>query len=400
MADRGSQQAGGTKAPCDALSHTQIADAVVDHVDRLPLGSVIAIQGSWGRGKTDVMARVFDRFKDQAVDSVCPEPVWINPWQYGTPDLIRPVVLTLLARLREQGHDNQRILVAANTLLRAASAMMFKAVSVVVPFGEIIGAVQPVADEAIKDWLGPGDRPGIPDDDPVAAMAGRFRELVEEVLRSSTSPYEGRLVVCVDDLDRCLPQHQVAMLEAIHFLTSADANCSFVVALDPVNVQEAAAAYYRHDGFDSNQYLDKLFQLRVNLAALRPDAIDALINAEFKRLADLTDDQELDRVLHDGLAVGTDDVRRAFSEAFFLPELTNPRLVHRVFDRLRLAATANASLGHDELQGPRALNYLVVWCAIAERWPQLRQILQASHPEKWDVNLRAIGGSPIWTVEG
>jgi len=39
----------------DALDHAQIADGINRHLRVLPSGSVVAIQGSWGRGKTDVL---------------------------------------------------------------------------------------------------------------------------------------------------------------------------------------------------------------------------------------------------------------------------------------------------------------------------------------------------------
>jgi hypothetical protein len=386
---------GGPKAPFDALLHQEVADAVSGHVIALPPGSVLSVQGSWGRGKTDVLARVFDRFAAAAEGGDRPEPLWLDPWQYGTPDLIRPVVVELLARMPPEARRSRRLRLAARTLLRASNAMMFKALTVVAPFGDVIEAAKPAVDEMINGLLEPGGDTA-EDADPVAAMAERFRELVEELL-ARTDRGGGPLLVCVDDLDRCLPDHQIAMLEAVHFLTSAGANCSFLIALDPVLVQQAAVTHYRTDGFDSNQYLDKLFDLRVNLPALQPTSIEALIRAELRRPVRAGGaEPTMAEILRAGLDVGPDQVRAAFGRVFCVPELTNPRLVHRVFERLRLAATANAAARASslasEVRGADRLDALVVWCAIAERWPQLRQILQASPDDNWSVNLQGICG--------
>jgi KAP family P-loop domain len=392
MAGRGTPlRGGGDKAPFDGLRHQEVADAVAGHVAVLPPGSVISVQGSWGRGKTDVLARVFDRFAAAAEGGDRPEPLWLDPWQYGTPDLIRPVVVELLARMPPEQQRSRRLRLAARTLLRAGNAMMFKALTVVAPFGDVIEAAKPAVDEMIDDLLEPGGDTA-EDADPVAAMAERFRELVAELLAGTGR--DGPLLVCVDDLDRCLPDHQIAMLEAVHFLTSAGARCSFLIALDPVLVQQAAVTHYRTDGFDANQYLDKLFDLRVNLAALQPSSIEALLDGELRRpvVHAQAGGPTTAEVLRDGLEVGPDQVRAAFRRAFCVPELTNPRLVHRVFERLRLAATANAAASASELRGPDRLDALVVWCAVAERWPQLRQILQASPDGNWAVNLRGICG--------
>jgi hypothetical protein len=288
--------------------------------------------------------------------------------------------------MRKQHQVSDQLKMVARNLLRASNDMVFKAVSTFVPFGSIIGAAQPAVDDIIDGLLNNATQSPDADADPVHEMALRFYELVDLVVGSQGQKARLPLLICVDDLDRCLPDHQIAMLEAIYFLTSAGAHCSFLVALDPVLVQQAARTHYRTDGFDSNQYLDKLFQLRVNLTALQPDKIEAIIDAELKSPS--ADPAKTD--LLKGLAAGPEEIKAAFGRVFAVPELTNPRLVHRVFERLRLAAVANISKNRDFLRDPDHLEALVVWCAVAERWSQLRQVLQASPVEKWPTNLAAI----------
>jgi hypothetical protein len=280
--------------------------------------------------------------------------------------------------------DKQKLLKdAARSLLHASNAMAFKAISVFVPFGSIIDPAKEPVDDLIDRALGEGGPRSDVDADPVHEMAERFRDLVEVIApRNAGKP----LVICVDDLDRCLPDQQIAMLEAIHFLTSAGANCAFLIAIDPLLVQQAALAHYRTDKLDINQYLDKLFELRINLRSLQPAQIGELVAAEFDaKAADL---------LRDGLHADPDAVRSAFSDVFYLPELTNPRLVHRAFERLRLAAAANIRAGNATIRAKDVLSPLVAWCAIAERWPQLRQLLQATGDDsaQWHANMTAICG--------
>jgi KAP family P-loop domain len=327
MADAraGRPQPHGSKAARDALGHDGVAAAIAGHVTRLAAGSVIAVHGPWGRGKTDVVSRVFELFEQ---DPAAPEPLWIDPWQYGRPDLIQPLVLALLSRMRDQEpKDRDRLRKAAVTLLHAGNAMMFKAVSVLVPFGAIAGAAQPAVDTLIDRALAGGDSPQPDADaDPVHTMALRFYELVDEVLaQPSPEGTPGRdaarrptkpLLICIDDLDRCLPDHQIAMLEAIHFLTSAGANCSFLVALDPVLVRQAAITHYQTDGFDSNQYLDKLFHLRVNLTALAPGRIGMLVDAELAGPASRDGAQTGAELLLAGLAAEPAAVKTAFETVF------------------------------------------------------------------------------------
>ena len=206
-----------------------------------------------------------------------------------------------MERMGDQHQVSDKLKMVARSLLRASNDMVFKAVSTFVPFGSIIGAAQPEIDDIIDGLLNNATQSPDTDADPVHEMARRFSELVGVVVGSrGQDTARLPLLICVDDLDRCLPDHQIAMLEAIFFLTSAGAHCSFLVALDPVLVQQAARTHYSTDGFDSNQYLDKLFQLRVNLTALQPDKIEAIVDAELK--LPLGDPAE--GVLLQGLAAG------------------------------------------------------------------------------------------------
>jgi len=382
----------------DALSHQHLAMRLIQHMEVLPLGSVISIQGSWGRGKTDVLARAYIELSTRAGQEGRPEPLWLNPWQYGTPDLIRPVVLNLLGRLQPNQRSSNTLRRAVKTLLRASNAMLFKALTIVAPFGEILGAAEGSVDDFIKELFDPQQGSGSvgQDADPVAAMAERFRELVDEylTLKNHTA---GRLIICVDDLDRCLPDHQIAMLEAIYFLTGAGANCSFLIALDPTLVQQAAVTHYKTAGFDSNQYLDKLFDLRINLRSLHQVSIEKLMRNELLRDVQMAENQiTIGSLLHDAWSTETEQVVDVFSEIFILPELTNPRLVHRIVDRLQLLARASLIAKDMRLRNSEMFRAVVLWCTIAERWPQVRQTLQATVARSWGLNLELLAFSYGW----
>jgi hypothetical protein len=369
----------------DALEHAPLSHAIAEHLDALPLGAVVAVQGSWGSGKTDVVARVFDEAAAQAPPR--PHPIWLNPWKYGTPDLITPLVLEILGRIPlDRRRGSQLLRGAAKTLLRAGNAMAFKAVSVALPFGAVIGAGEQAVDDFLTELFAesPGTN-GSPDLDPLAAMAERFRELVTEY--TSTVGEGGRLIICVDDLDRCLPNHQIAMLEAVHFLTSANAACSFVVALDPVLVRQAAETHYRTDGFDSSRYLDKLFDLRIYLPALRQERIGPLV----REFVEPGSDPEATpataaETVAGVLGVDTKQLVTGFEAVFYLPELANPRLILRVLARLRLLVGALERAQDSTLTGEEWLRPVLVWSAITERWPQVRETLQSTHVDSWKPN--------------
>jgi hypothetical protein len=257
-----------------------------------------------------------------------------------------------------------------------------------VPFGSVIEAASTPVDDFLKDLFEPQASAEPADLDPVAQMANRFRELVEEYL-AVVGSNGGRLVVCVDDLDRCLPDHQIAMLEAIYFLTSARAEVTFFIAIDPTLVQQAAVTHYRTAEFDTHQYLDKLFDLRVNLPALRGPDLASLIDDQLGRPA-LRDARAVTvaAVIEAGLGLGRDDLAAIFENLLFVPELTNPRLITRLVSRLHLLATTAGNPA--AVPGPDLARAVVVWSTVAERWPAVRTLMQALYEEKdWEWRLRA-----------
>lgn len=104
-------------------------------------------------------------------------------------------------------------------------------------------------------------------------------------------PAIDRIVICIDDLDRCPPSRVVEMLEAVHLLLAVDLFV-VVVAIDPRWLLRAIAAHYRdtlhtpaqdtpgalEDLVDPDdeelwhstpaQYLEKIFQVVLTLPAL------------------------------------------------------------------------------------------------------------------------------------
>jgi len=361
---------GRVTLPSDALGHDDQAGRIVDFARQLPPGAVIALQGSWGRGKTDVLARLAGRtYVDEPGPGIADRAIWVNPWQYGTPDLLTPVVLILEERARTRGSTALEVAKKHGaTVIRAGLGFGAKAGGLVgMPGAPLLEAAAPAAAGAMKAVFEDEVR------DPIAEMASSFRELVDAACPESMRGVGGRLFILVDDLDRCLPERQVALLQALRFLVSAGAAATFVVALDPTLAREGVQAFYRTEDFDSERYLDKMFDLRIDLPPLSDSALQALVEAECARPV-LTDTGEV--------ALGLQVVDAA--GALVVPDLRNPRLVAKAFGKLRFLRGAERL---PRVSGQEALMAL----AIFERWPSVRAALDVAGPR--EIALWADGNS-------
>jgi len=90
---------------------------------------------------------------------------------------------------------------------------------------------------------------------------------------------KGVLVVFIDDLDRCLPDKTVQVLETIKLFLDKPA-CVFVLGADTAVIQSAIEAHYeteRITGVTAQDYLDKIIQLRFELPPIRQADMEVFV---------------------------------------------------------------------------------------------------------------------------
>lgn len=102
-------------------------------------------------------------------------------------------------------------------------------------------------------------------DDPFAALKKQkdIHVLISEFLKSILPEQGNRLIIFIDELDRCKPSYAVQLLERIKHYFS-DESVTFVFSVNLDELQHTIKKYYGN-GFDACRYLDRFFDLRVTL---------------------------------------------------------------------------------------------------------------------------------------
>lgn len=92
-----------------------------------------------------------------------------------------------------------------------------------------------------------------------------FEKLKKEFYNALTklAPEDGQLIVFVDELDRCKPTYAIKLLERIKHYFSVP-NITFIFSVDLSQLQNTAKRYYG-EKFDGYHYLDRFFDLVINL---------------------------------------------------------------------------------------------------------------------------------------
>lgn len=251
----------------DLLSFDAVASTVVEalldpRLDPIALG----LSGSWGSGKTSVLRLIGKQLRDCAETLVVIET---DPWRYnpqlGIKESLISAILESLAdaipddTVGEKSRSAIRRLAKRIDWAKALRLAATSAVTVSVP-----------SLQNVFDLIKPKEEESAPD--PITDMA-QFRAEFASLLTSDAMSNISNVVVLVDDLDRCLPDTVVEVLETVRLFLSVP-KMSFVLAADEERVAEAISTRYPDGGAAAGEesparlYLHKIVQTSVPVPAL------------------------------------------------------------------------------------------------------------------------------------
>jgi formylglycine-generating enzyme required for sulfatase activity len=257
---------------------TVLARAAVETRNPLTIG----VFGEWGTGKTSLMRlmkAVVERDKKR-----CAAAVWFNAWQYEKEEhLIVPLVATIIKELErcEKRHKWSAGVKKGARNLRDALRAVAYGISVKGKIGIPLISEGEVSLSA-KEMF---DRYQELTKDTVLARSLYF-DAFEEL--SGFAGEEGgkrevpRVVVFVDDLDRCFPDSAVELLEHIK-LVLHQPGFSFVLGVNDKIIQQFITTKFKKD-YDIDieesyfeDYLEKIVQVKVSVPKRKPDEMDEYI---------------------------------------------------------------------------------------------------------------------------
>jgi len=293
-----------------------LADLIKSKKTDTPL--TIGVFGPWGSGKTTLLEMV-----QKQVGGAEHRTVWFNAWKYARDEtaLWRALVLRTLDALRPRDKADPKrpfkgdpaTLTDEERKLTNELDRLEESVYRTVEWKELgqwnvdwpkalLGTAEGAAEIALSFVPGAsgfvalfkkmreatvGEKPKV-----VEAFQRQVREFRREQLRSveqfvdgfedvvGAHVLPGRLVVFVDDLDRCLPEQAIEVLEAIKLFLDVP-GCVFLLAVDQRTIQEGIKRRYRDlpESIDGAAYLEKIVQLPFQLPPIASEDMDAFVGA-------------------------------------------------------------------------------------------------------------------------
>jgi hypothetical protein len=336
------------------LRFDQIGRALATIVRTSPPRFAVGIFGGWGSGKSTLM----DEIKRQLVESGH-FVVDFNAWRYERePHLIVPLLDTIRDGLatwavkpgvtagnaEKLKNIARRVGQVVRALVRAAS------VDIGLP-GAVSISVDP--GKALDEMTDAHDVAGSPQSLYFAA----FKELTSAFAEVRDAGVD-RIVVMVDDLDRCLPEQALTVLESMKLFFDM-LGFVFVVGLDENVVKSAVRTKFAvmapgsddpHETQLERDYLKKIFQVPYTLPAMMSGQLDDLLRWLYQHGGiEGAQQQDLrDRVSRYLDYVGTDG-------------RLNPREVKRFINAYTLSRMIRSDLDADTLLALQTMDFRTDW---------------------------------------
>jgi formylglycine-generating enzyme required for sulfatase activity len=377
----------------DMLGFDVYKPALMDIIQNAETPLTVGVFGTWGSGKTSLLRMLEKEIREMGLLKY--RPVWFTAWKYDKQDALwRAFILRVIDELYPKEDNGERM--AKDRLSEAQqegveyldrlTKSVYQDVSWEGDSSWVMDWEQTKLEMVkLPFWLAlslVGQREAAKD----MGMTPQMAEIIEREVAnhhmqqlSSMEQFEkifgeavnrilgddGRLIVFVDDLDRCLPEKAIEILEAIKLFLHVPQTI-FVLGMDREIVRRGIESHYgtylRDDGkerpdlpINGDSYLQKLIQLPFNLPSLDADGREKFIGALQKHLEG---EQRLDEMTCQVFARGL---------------LPNPRQVKRALNVFNLLHNIAEEQEKKELidKGSVSSPLLAKTVLIQSQWPEL-----------------------------
>jgi len=211
----------------EGLGFQDYADALVGIIVDSGSPFTIGILGEWGVGKTSLMKTMCGKLKDEHGKNVI--PIWFNAWRCEREKVfaIIPLLQLLVSEIKDKKLRKAFIEILKSLQLKFA-----------LPGGAELSAGGVSQNQFGEDLY--------------------YAEL--DAIETSLKETDKKIVVFIDDLDRCAPDKILEVLESTKVFLDIK-NFVYVLGLNSEVVVEAIDQKYKDMGINGEDYLEKIVQI-------------------------------------------------------------------------------------------------------------------------------------------
>ena len=362
--------------------HTRLIKGLIDEPEMLPI--TIGVFGDWGSGKSSIMEalkKAYDDEKDKT--TLC---LQFNGWVFEGYDDAKVALIGAILKafednktIPQQAQEKVAKLLKSINWMRVigfgvkniaaplVTASLTSGVSLIPQLYEwvkgfsedpqkIAGVIKGLDyDEFKKKFLEASDDPDMKAN---YQAVREFREDFKELLEASNVK---KLIVLIDDLDRCLPDRIIDNLEAIKLFLNVE-NTAFIIGADPRIVRDAIRHRYKglieRDSEDENKrvvvdYLEKLIQVPYTLPKLSDTEVETYITLLF--CEELLGKDNMDKVISGFRAFRQTDRYSVFGVDKVKEVITDSKLQTQLDEKVSLISKLSPLISRNLNGNPRQI---------------------------------------------
>ncbi len=261
----------------------------------------VSLESEWGYGKTSVINLI-----KKSLNKKSNQPIIIeyNPWLAGNADALVQDFLVQFSSQLGIPSDKKRLEAATKLLKYSKLFNAAKFIPGVEPWASILKNTFELVGDAAENKL---------KDIGLLHQKNNINNILKDLNLS--------IIVIIDDIDRLTPDEVFQVIRLIKAVADFQGT-SFLLAFDPVYL---ASSLKRHGIENSNQYIDKIVQLRMPLPLIAPKDLQELASSELQKISEtFTENFDYEQYRFS-------DLYHKYAKHL----IRSPREVKRIFNHLR-----------------------------------------------------------------
>ncbi|AEF96802.1 KAP family P-loop NTPase fold protein [Methanotorris igneus] len=283
--------------------------------DYLRKNNMIVLYGNWGSGKSSVIKYIHDELNKEE-NFKC---IIFNAWLYERDDNLPYSLLEfILDELEKDGRFKHNIKIAKDKILKTGFNVFG---GILKGFSINFSPIFPISYNP-KDTIEHFEKMN-----EIKSHYKEIDELISEFKYISDILKDKTLIVFIDELDRCEPEHILDLLASIKLFFACGKNIIYFVAVDKEAVSKAIKTKYG-DIIKAEEYLEKIFNISFSMPK----------------------DFELKKFIKQYEFFNDDDTAEKLEKFFKSINFTNPRHLKKVLNKYELLVRIkNLGLDKNEL---------------------------------------------------
>lgn len=241
-------------------------ERMIENISENKVSTCFAINGKWGCGKTFVLDMLQERLEEKQSEQTADNKYFIiryNSWKY---DYYSEPLAAIVAELMTTIEERTALFPDSEEKQKILGALYGISIVLLTVFGTVaeVGTGLPLKDgiKAVIEGCKEGQKNYKEKYNYDEYLS--LRKAIEElnvVLKDLSEKY--RILFLVDELDRCMPEYAIKVLERLHHLTEGKTNIITVISMDKDQLKKSVEKIFGIE--NSDKYLQKFIQFEVKL---------------------------------------------------------------------------------------------------------------------------------------